>query len=173
MSDSKDEDTTKALPAPQPQPEPAPAALPVAAAPPVALPVAAPVASPVALSGPPPDPWDFMHPDELRDLWRAMVRGGTEGDWHSAEVARRMWRLRQHRIRVDLPPIDDAAGIARAQVQLIIETASGLRDPQDAHHLSRMIENRRRALETHELEKGLHELNEINAEAQRKGGGRR
>ena len=171
MSDSKDKDTPKALPAPQPPSEPSPQ--PPTESPPVVLPLAAPVPSPVASPGLPPDPWDFMHPDDLRDLWRAMVRGGTEGDWHSAEVARRMWRLRQHRIRVDLPPIDDAAGIARAQVQLIIETASGLRDPQDAHHLSRMIENRRRALETHELEKGLHELNEINAEAQRKGGGRR
>jgi hypothetical protein len=155
MSETRDDDTPKALPPPESTPE-------RPAEPQMLMPT---------LAAEPPDPWDFMQPDDLRNLWNAMVRGGTDGDWRSAEVARRMLRLRQRRMRIALPPLDDAEGIARAQRQLIAETATGLHDPQDAHHLSKMLENRRRALETLELEQELHELNELNAEARRKGGG--
>jgi hypothetical protein len=98
---------------------------------------------------------------------------GREGHEFSAEILRRVRRFSARRLRIDLPPIADAAAVAQAQAWLIAETFAGRLDVRDGAALSRMVENRRRAIETLDFEKDLRALNAANAERERgKRGGR-
>jgi hypothetical protein len=54
----------------------------------------------------------------------------------------------------------DAAGIAKAQARLIAEASKEKLSLEQADRLSTMIENRRRALETVEIERNLQQANE-------------
>ncbi len=80
---------------------------------------------------------------------------------YGAEVARRLWReCRRDVVTLDLPPIDTLANIAVAQTAVIDAAAQGRLALRDALALSTMIEHRRRAIETLDLEADLRELGE-------------
>ena len=72
-------------------------------------------------------------------------------------------------VRLDLAPIDDASGVARAQAQLLALVAAGEITPREGRDVSAMVENRRKAIETLDFEPQLHALNEANAAANRRG----
>jgi len=113
------------------------------------------------------DPIDL---EDMREIWRAVATAAKAGDMRAAEIARRWWRFRQRMLHLALAPIEDAAGVARAQAQLLALVAAGEITPREGRDVSVMVENRRKAIETLEFEAELHALNEANAEAERKRG---
>jgi hypothetical protein len=119
------------------------------------------------------DPLDPIDAADLPDVWRALVQGTKNGDPRSAEVIRRWVYFRRRRLRLDLAPIHDLAGVARAQADLLALAAAGEITAREGRDFSALVENRRRAIETLELETMLHALNERNAEEERRKSGPR
>jgi hypothetical protein len=113
---------------------------------------------------------DPIDPGDLPAIWKALAQAAIGGNVGAAEVARRWLRMRQRVLRLDLAPIDDATGVARAQAQLLALVAAGEITPREGRDLSVMVENRRKAIETLEFEPQLHALNEANAAAERQRG---
>jgi hypothetical protein len=110
---------------------------------------------------------DPVDPGDVRAIWKSVARAAIGGDMRGAEVARRWVRMRQRVLRLDLAPIDDAAGVARAQAQLLALVATGAITTREGRDLSAMVENRRKAIETLDFEPQLHALNEANRETER------
>ncbi|MBS0526015.1 MAG: hypothetical protein JSS04_20465 [Proteobacteria bacterium] len=113
------------------------------------------------------DPLDPIDAGDLRDIWRALAQAAKNGDVRAAEVVRRWLRVRRRRLRLDLAPIHDLAGAARAQAELFALAAAGEITAREARDFSAMVENRRRAIEILEWEPQLHALNAANAENER------
>ena len=67
-------------------------------------------------------------------------------------------------VKMDLPPITDAAGIAEAQGCLIAEVSNEQMSLEQADRVSTLLENRRRALETVEIERNLRQAQDNLAE---------
>ena len=61
-------------------------------------------------------------------------------------------------IHIELPPIHDAGGVAKAQQEIFRAACAGDLLLDEAHALSGLLEARRQALETQELEARLSEL---------------
>lgn len=111
---------------------------------------------------------------EIAAVARAAVEAATNGNMYGAEVARRLWcEYRRAPVTVALPALENLAGIAQAQTAIIEAAACGQLAPRDALAFSTMIEHRRRAIETLELEAELRNLNKIAAEQLKAEGGRR
>ncbi len=118
-----------------------------------------------ALPTPAPSP---ISEQEIADVARAAIDAARRGDMYGAEVARRLWReSRRTAIALDLPAIEDAAGIDKAQAAVIEAAAAGRLAPREALAFSTMIEHRRRSLETHKLEEDLRQMGEAMAEQRR------
>jgi hypothetical protein len=103
----------------------------------------------------------LIDPKDMADVARAAVERAKTGDPLAAHVACRIW-LRQT-VRIDLPPIDDVAGVARAQLAVIGLVAGGHLTPRTGRDFTTMLDHRRRAIETQQLEEQLQELLDANA----------
>jgi hypothetical protein len=79
-----------------------------------------------------------------------------------------MHRRRRRTVPLDLPPVDDAAGLAAAQSEVIAAAARGLITPHEGIAYATMLEYLRRALDTVEYEARLMEIEETNAERARR-----
>jgi hypothetical protein len=118
------------------------------------------------------DPLDPVDAGDVRDIWHAVVQAAKGGNMKGAEVARRWLRARLRRLRIDLAPIHDLAGVTRAQADLLTLAAAGEITAREGRDFSALVENRRRAIDTLELETTLHAINEANAEEERRKSGR-
>jgi len=99
---------------------------------------------------------------EAEKLTRKAIERALEGDGVALRLClERLIRPRKDRpIRIDLPPTPDATGIAAAQ-QAVVEAASqGQLLLDEAIGLSSLLESRRRALETQELEARIQRIEE-------------
>jgi len=63
-------------------------------------------------------------------------------------------------IRIDLPKIDTPADVSNALSVVVAAVSDGSLDPDDAESLSRLVEVKRRSLETLEIETRLTKLEE-------------
>jgi hypothetical protein len=97
---------------------------------------------------------------DIVEVARAMVDKAKTGDARAAEVARRIWARQP--VRIDLPPIDDLAGIARAQLEVIRLVAAGQIAPHVGKSVSTMLDHRRQAIEALELDQDLRAIHEAN-----------
>lgn len=113
------------------------------------------------------DPLDPIDAGDLPEIWRALAQAAKNGDARSAEVIRRWLRFRRRRLRLDLAPIHDLAGVMRAQAELFALAAAGEITAREGRDFSAMVENRRKAIETLEFEPKLHALNAANAAKER------
>lgn len=148
-------------------PDPLPAA--IDRAPPAAAPPLPPLPPAVRVT----EADDPLDDRSWADVVRALVEKAKAGHEFPAEILRRVRRYSPRLLRLDLPPITDAAGVAQAQAYLIAETFGGRLDTREGAALSRMVENRRRSIEMLDFEKDLRALNEANAEdARKRRGGR-
>lgn len=128
-------------------------------------PVAAPIPSPA------PSPVGEL---DIAEVGRAAVEAAKGGNMYGAEVARRLWREgRRGPVTLALPAIDTLANIAEAQAAVIAAAASGRLAPRDALAFATMIEYRRRAIETLQIEADLRKFDEQMAERRRQIGIRR
>ena len=106
---------------------------------------------------------------DMAEIGRVMVAKAKEGDTQAAEVARKTWRWPQPAVRLDLPPVTGAASLAEAHAAVIAAAAASKMTTRQALDFSTMLEYRRRAVETYEIERKVAELY---AERRKKNGGK-
>jgi hypothetical protein len=106
---------------------------------------------------------------DMADIGRVMVAKAKGGDVQAAEFARKTWRWPQQVVRLDLPPVTGTASLAEAHAAVIAKAAAGEMTTRQALDFSTMLEYRRRAVETFEIEGKLRELY---AAKRKTGGGR-
>jgi len=115
-----------------------------------------PGASPTAPAKPAGEPIDAA---DMTEIARVVVARAKDGDMKAAEVARKTWRWPQQAVRLNgLPPVTDATSLAQAHAEVIAAAASGRVTPRQALDFSTMLEYRRRAVETFEIETRIREL---------------
>lgn len=95
---------------------------------------------------------------DMADIGRVVVAKAKEGDMKAAEVARKTWRWPQTAVHLDLPPVTDAASLAAAHAVVIAAAAASRLSTRQALDFSTMLEYRRRAVETFEIETKIREL---------------
>ncbi|WP_395688569.1 DUF5681 domain-containing protein [Aestuariivirga sp.] len=93
-------------------------------------------------------------------ITQRVVNAALEGDMAAVKlVIDRIAPARKSRpIQIDLPEVNDAAGIAQAQATVVAAVAGGEITPEEATGLSGLLEGLRRALETGELEARIRRL---------------
>ncbi len=88
---------------------------------------------------------------------RAMVKKARGGDVPAAKLMMPHILPAGTFVKLDLPPITDAASIADAHAWVIAAASNEELSLEQAGEYSTMLENRRRALETVEIERRLRE----------------
>jgi hypothetical protein len=104
--------------------------------------------------------FDAIGQDGGIELIRVVQQHARDGNLRAADILlARLWPRRRGRpVALDLPPLETAADIVKAHAALIALVSAGEVTPEEAGPISRLLENQRRALETHELEKRIQEL---------------
>ena len=92
---------------------------------------------------------------DAENVVRAVIEKATSGDMTAAKII-------LDRVAPDLPKVRTASDVAEAIANVIHEMASGTITPDEAASIAGVIELRRRAIETVELEERLTRL-EVNA----------
>lgn len=95
---------------------------------------------------------------DMAEALRPAIAKARNGDNEALKVVDRHWRLSDRPVELDLPPITDAKSVADAQAHVIDLLAKKRIGPRTALAVSTIIEYRRRALETLDLETTLSEL---------------
>lgn len=103
---------------------------------------------------------DEIAAGEAGSVLRRVLEQALEGDLKAAEMLlARVWPVKRGRpVRLSLPPVDTAAGVAAALGALVEAVAAGDVTPEEAAPIGSLLETRRRAIETVELEARLREL---------------
>lgn len=96
----------------------------------------------------------------------------VKGDMRAASlVLARVWpRRRGNPIEIDLPPVDEANGIVKAQAELVACLARGELTVEEAASISSLLENQRRAIETSDHARRIEELESRKKKERRPGG---
>src|SRR5471032_1859706 len=89
-----------------------------------------------------------------------------QGNMHAASLlVPRIWPLRLGQsVELDLPPVETSAGLIQAQAALVAAMARGEVTPLEAASIASVLETQRRAIETHDHEQLIRELEEKKAE---------
>ena len=97
-----------------------------------------------------------------KEITEAVVRLAKEGDLSAARlvIERLLPPAKDRPVFVALPDTDTAAGIAQAQAAILQAVAAGELLPGEAATLAGIVEVRRKALETQELEQRIAALEE-------------
>ena len=112
----------------------------------------------------PADPEIAFSLQELAMIQRAAVEKAKQGDMQAAAIVERMWRRRRRTVSVDLPPVNDALGLAAAQATVIAAAAAGKITPREGMAYAAMLDYRRRALDTVEFEGRLRAVERAHEE---------
>ena len=99
---------------------------------------------------------------EAENITRRAIEFAMSGDPGALRLCmERLLPARKSKpIRIDLPRIDTPADVANALSLVVAAVADGSLDPDDAETLSRIVEVKRRSLETVEHEERLKKLEE-------------
>ncbi len=97
---------------------------------------------------------------DVERVVKKVIDAALAGDMTAARlIVDRMVPVRRSRtIHVDLPPVDDAAGVAKSQSLIIQAVAAGRLDLEEGAHMSSLLEARRRAIESEDHERRLRLL---------------
>lgn len=103
---------------------------------------------------------DEIAAGEGEGVLRKVLEQALEGDLRAAELLlARVWPVKRGRpVRLSLPAVDTAAGVAAALGALVEAVAAGEVTPEEAAPIGALLETKRRAIETSELESRLREL---------------
>lgn len=103
---------------------------------------------------------DKIADDAGEDILNAMVAAAKGGDLRAADlVLHRIWPVRKGRpITLELPPIQTAADIVSALGKVADAVAGGDVTPDEASAMANVLEIKRRAIETAELESRITAL---------------
>ena len=105
-------------------------------------------------------------PADMAEIQSVAIREAKQGDMQAAAIAERLWRHRRRTVTLDLPPVNDARGLAKAQAAVIAAAAAGKITPREGMAYAAMLDYRRRALDTVEFEERLRAVEKANAERQ-------
>ena len=105
---------------------------------------------------------DKIASDAGKDILKKMVEAAKSGDLRAAElVLSRLWPPRKGRtIAMQLPPIDTATDVVKALGAVADAVASGDITPDEGVAVSSVLEIKRRAIETADLESRVIALEE-------------
>lgn len=103
---------------------------------------------------------DQLADGEAGDILRRVVAEARGGDMRAAEmILSRAWPARKgRRVSVDLPRVDTAADVTAALGALLEATATGSLTPEEAASIGSLLESKRRAIETVDLEQRIATL---------------
>ena len=103
--------------------------------------------------------------EDAEAIVKTVIEAAKSGDLTAARLV--LDRIAPPRkanpIDIALPPLEGAEGIAAAHSAVIVAAASGELLLDEAMTLSSLLEGRRRALETEDLEKRIRRLEELKA----------
>jgi hypothetical protein len=112
--------------------------------------------SPAASAKPAGEPIDAA---DMAAVARVVVAKAKDGDMKAAEVAYKIRRWQPPEAQLDdLPSVGDAASLAEAHAKVIAAAAANRITTRQALDFSTMLEYRRRAVETFEIETKIREL---------------
>jgi hypothetical protein len=111
--------------------------------------------------------------DDMAEVQAVTIRAAKQGSMPAAAIVERIWRRRRRTVTLDLPPVNDAQGLAAAQAAVIAAAASGRITAQEGLAWATLLDCRRRALDTIEYEARLQEIERDNAERARQEAERR
>ncbi len=100
----------------------------------------------------------------MKAVQAVAIRAAREGDIPAAAIVERIWRRGRRTVMLDLPPVNDAAGLAAARATVIAAAARGEITPREGIAWAHMLDFRRRALDTVEYETRLAQIEKDNAE---------
>src|SRR5215813_7165083 len=97
---------------------------------------------------------DELAKGEAPTVLAKVVDAARDGDMRAAElVFSRVWPVRKGRpVALDLPAMESAADVVKALSVVAAEMASGNITPEEAQAVAAVLEGKRRAVETVELE---------------------
>jgi len=101
---------------------------------------------------------------DLAEIQIMAVREAKQGNMQAAAIVERMWRRRRRTVSIDLPPVNNAGGLAKAQAAVIAAAAAGRITPREGMAYAAMLDYRRRALDTVEFEGRLREVEKAHRE---------
>lgn len=103
---------------------------------------------------------DQLAAGEGENILKKVLEKAQEGDLKAAELLlARIWPPRRGRpVRLQLPAVDTADGVAAALGALVKAVAAGEVTPEEAAPVGALLETKRRAIETSELEERLRKL---------------
>ena len=100
------------------------------------------------------------------EMERIAAERARSGDLYAIEVWRRL-RLGRERIMLDLPPIDDLAGVMAAHAVVIKEMAAGQIGSRDATAVTSALDQHRRMLVSVEYQQRIWALDDTEDEEER------
>lgn len=104
-----------------------------------------------------------MMADDAEDVVRAIVKAAKDGDMQAARmIVDRLIPVRKGRpVTINLPPFTTAAGVLEAIDVVTHAVAVGELTPEEASTIAGLLETKRRAIETMDLEERLAALEEL------------
>lgn len=99
---------------------------------------------------------------EAEAITRTAIEAAKSGDMAAVRLIleRLVPPLKERPVAIDLPDTSSAAGIAAAQATIVQAVANGDLTPGEGNTLAGIVEARRKALETEELERRIAALEE-------------
>ncbi|MFZ0106736.1 MAG: DUF5681 domain-containing protein [Thiobacillus sp.] len=100
--------------------------------------------------------------DAAAEITQAVITAARMGDLAAAKLVleRLAPPLRERPISIELPDTSTTAGVSKAQQVIIEAVGKGELLPGEGSTLAALVESRRRALETEDLERRLNDLEE-------------
>lgn len=105
--------------------------------------------------------FDAIGEEGIEDTIRMVKKKADEqGSLRAAAIllARTWPRGRGRPVALDLPPVETAAGVVQAHAALVARMSEGLVSPEQACSVSTVLENQRKAIETHDHELRIQAL---------------
>jgi len=112
--------------------------------------------------------FDALGREDAEQLIRVVKDRAGQGDMRAASIVlARIWpHHRGQPVQLDLPTVETAADIVRAQAAVIAAMAQGEITPDEAAAVAGVLDAQRRAIETHDHERRLLALEEKGPEQQ-------
>ena len=107
--------------------------------------------------------------EDAVEMERIAAQAGRNGNIYAIHVWHFLREQPRRRVAVDLPALATRDDLEKAQVAVITAAGNGRLTPREALDFSAMLENRRRALATREVEERLRALEKVNAEEAARG----
>ena len=98
--------------------------------------------------------------DDVEGVVRSVLNKAKDGDMQAAKIVldRIVPPRKGRQIEADIPEANDLKGVAEAQAAILSAVADGILTPDEGKTVSEIVESRRKAIETLELEQRISEL---------------